>query len=273
MFYLAVNNFLMRLIRFIPVLLLPFVFMSCMDTREELDIKADGSGTLAVRTDLGKMLEIMKSFGGEDGLKKEGLDKVLDTTLSMTGIVDTAKNITADQKAVLRNGKIHLAFNAQENMGKLDLHFPFSSAAQLKQLYESLNSADGGMKALMGGVGKQPGAEENSGMDMPMPGKEQGLPQITAVYDINLTKNTYSRKVNKQRYEEFAQAMKLDDLKQMGSMLGPMNYTLAIKFPRPIKKINNSKAEMSSDKQTATLAVDLMEIFEHPELLALEIEY
>lgn len=259
----------MKFLRWLPFLLLSFTFVSCMDTREELDIKSDGSGTLAVRTDLGKMLEMMKGFASPDDIKKEGLEKAYDTTILMKDFVDTAKDVTAEQKAALRNGKLHLALDMQQSKGKFDMHFPFSSPAQLQVLYESLNSTNGGMKGLLGNKGKKTEGDGNSMIQQ----NDKGIPQITSVYDIAITNNLYSRKVNQQRYQEFADAMKLDDLKQMGGMLGPMNYTLAIKLPRPIKKISNSKAELSTDKLTATLSTDLMEAFQHPELLALDIEY
>lgn len=263
----------MKLARLLPVLLLPFVFASCTDTREELDIKKDGSGTLAIRTDLGKIIEMMKGFGGEEGFTKEGLDKPFDTTMLLKDYVDTAKSVPAEKKALLRNGKVHLVLNAKDNIGKLDMHFPFASTDQLQQLYESLNSAGGGMQGLFGDLGK----DRTMGTDEPdtekTPGGDKGMPQISSVYDITVKDGVYNRKVNKERYDAFSKAMKIDDLKQMSGMLGEMNYTVAVKFPRAVKKISNPKAALSDDKMTATLSVDLMEIFEHPELLALEIEY
>ena len=74
----------MKLIRNLFIALLPFTFVSCMDTREELEIKKDGSGTLVMKTDLGKMLEMLKGFAPADELQKEGLDKVYDTTTAAT---------------------------------------------------------------------------------------------------------------------------------------------------------------------------------------------
>jgi len=102
---------------------------------------------------------------------------------------------------------------------------------------------------------------------------DKAMPQITSVYDITVKDGSYIRKVNPERYQQFTQTMKLDELKPMSSMLGQMNYTLVVKLPRPIKKISNAKAILSDDKKTATLSADLMETFEHPGLLALEIEY
>jgi hypothetical protein len=263
----------MKNIRTLLLFLLPLAFMSCTDTREELEIKGDGSGTLVMKTDLGKMLDIMKGFGGND-LAKDGLDKPFDTIMFMKNYVDTAKNVTPEQKDLLREGKVHLILNMNESIGKIDMNFPFSSSDKLQQLYANLNSSTNGLKNIFDGVGK--GMQKGDATDGTQEqANDKSMPQIASVYDITVKNGLYSRKVNKQRYDEFAQAMKLDDLKQMGGMMGDMkmDYTLSIKLPRPIKKINNSTALLSSDKKTVTLAADLMETFQHPELLALELEY
>ena len=258
----------MKNIRTLFLFLLPLAFISCTDTREELEIKGDGSGTLVMKSDLSKMLEIVKGFAGENDLAKDGLDRPLDTTMMMKDYIDTAKDVPADKKELLRNGKVHVVMNVKESIGKFDMNFPFTSTDKLQQLYASLNSSSGGLKNLFDGMGKnlpKGGSEEQ--------GNDKSMPQIASVYDITVKDGLYSRKVNKERYDAFTSAMKLDELKQMGSMLGAMDYTLSVKLPRQIKKVSNSKAILSSDKKILTLKTDLMETFEHPELLALDIEY
>jgi len=253
----------MNAIKLILLCLLPFAMASCMDTREEVVVKKDGSGTLVMKTDMGKMVEMMKSFAGDSDLQKQGLDKPFDTTMLLKSYVDTAKDIPTDKKAALRDGKLHLILNVKENIGKFDMLFPFKSGEQLALLYESMGSAAGGLKGMMGNKGPEAAQQTD----------DKGLPQITSVYDITLKNGVYSRKVNKERYDAFTQVMKLDQLKQMSSMLGAMNYTFVITLPQPIKKSSNAKATLSADKKTATLSADLLEAFEHPELLELELEY
>ncbi|MFT3932592.1 MAG: hypothetical protein QM726_03170 [Chitinophagaceae bacterium] len=258
----------MKKFRLLFLFALPLAFASCTDTREELEIKSNGSGTLVMKSDVSKLLDIVKSFAGENDLSKDGLDRAYDTTLLMKDYVDTAKDVPADKKELLRNGKVHVVMNVKESIGRFDMSFPFTSADKLQQLYASLGSSDGGLKNLFGGMkgmGQQ-GADQSGGGD-------KNMPQIASAYDIVVKDGLYSRKVNKERYEAFAAAMKLDQMKQMSGMLGDMDYTLAIKLPRPVKKVSNSKATLSEDKKTVTLKTDLMQTFEQPELLALDIEY
>ncbi len=258
----------MKNIRLLIVLFLTsFLFAACTDTREELDIKNDGSGTLVLKTDIGKILAMAKSFGGDSDLTKNGMDKPFDTTMQMKDYVDTARDIPTEKKALLRYGSVHINMDVEKSIGKFDMHFPYTSFGQLQQLYASLGNSSDGLKGMFDGMGKSlpKGPDEQS--------NDKSMPQIASVYDIVLKDGLYSRKVNKARYDDFTQAMKLDELKQMGSMLGEMDYTLSITFPRKVKTVSNEKAILSPDKRTVTLKTDLMETFQHPVLLALDITY
>ena len=257
----------MRNLRFLLLLLLPLALISCTDTREELEIKNNGSGTLVLKSDFSKILDMMKGFAGDGELSKDGLDKPFDTTMALKDYVDTATSVPADKKELLRNGKVHLVMNVKESVGKFDMNLPFTSTDKLQQLYASLNSSSGGLKNMFDGMGKNLPKSGDNASD------EKGMPQIASIYDITVKDGRYSRQVNKERYEDFTKQMKLDELKQMSSMMGDMDYTLSVKLPRPVKKISNSAMKLSDDKKTATLKTDLMQTFEHPELLAVDIEY
>jgi hypothetical protein len=263
----------MKTLRLLLLCLLPVMMLSCTDTREELTIQKNGKGMLVVKTDMGKMLELLKGFGGKDMGSGE-LDKAFDTTMLMKDYIDTAKDATPEQKELFRDAKVHLALNMKENLGKLDMHFPFASLDQLQKVYANMNSSQGGIKNLFNGMNsKMSGAMPDQ--PSPTPEGNDNMPQISNVYDIVIKDGLYSRKVNKQRYDDFARGMKLEDMKQMGGMLGDlkMDYTLDLNFPRPVKRVSNPKAVQSADKKSVTLTTDLMEVFQHPELLAVEIEY
>jgi hypothetical protein len=260
----------MKPLRFCLLLLTPVFFVSCMDTREELRISKNGSGTLNIKTDLGKMLDMMRSFASDSDLKKDGLDRAFDTTMMMKTYLDTARDISPEKKELFKEGQVHVNLNVKEGLGKLDVQLPFHSPAQLQQLYENLNSSGGGLKGLMNGLGNKEGDAPGGPV---APGGDQAIPQIGSVYDTHISPGHYSRTVNKERYGKFSQTMKLDDLKQLSSVMGSMNYTLVVTLDKPIKKFSNPKAVLSADKKTATLETDLLQSFEHPELLELDLEY
>ncbi|MBC7901854.1 MAG: hypothetical protein H7Y27_00465 [Gemmatimonadaceae bacterium] len=240
-----------------------FVFVSCFDTVEEVEIRADGTGVLAMKTDLSKLVDVIKGFSTPEDMKKDGMDKPVDTTMFMKSYVDTASDIPADKKALFRDGKVHLQMDIDKGVLKMDMNFPFATAAQLQDLYANLNSATGGMEGMFGNLGGKK-------MDG---GEPKGPGQISSVYDVVVSDGVYSRKLNKARYEEFSKTIKLDELKEVSTMLGEMKYTTSVKLPRPVKSFTNTKAIVSSDKNVVRLTVNLLDVFEHPELLELGITY
>ena len=66
---------------------------------------------------------------------------------------------------------------------------------------------------------------------------------------------------------------KIEEAKGMSSMMGEMNYTIALNLPRAVKKVSNPKAVISNDKKNVMLKTDLFSIFDHPELLELTVDY
>lgn len=250
-------------LRLLLIVLFSAFLFSCTNTHEDLQIKKDGSGTLSMKTDVGKLLEMLKSFGGDSAFAGGRADHPMDTLMLMKDFVDTARDVPADKKALLRDGKVHVVMNMAESIGKIDFNLPFKSTSQLQQLYQTLNSGSG-LGSILGGMGNQlPG--NNTG--------NSGIPQVASVYDIVIKDGSYSRKVNLERYEEFTKTMKLDEFKQMSGMFGEMDYTLSVTVPRPIKKSSNPQVVLSADKKTATLKTDLLQTFEHPALLAMDLEY
>ncbi len=67
--------------KYVLTVAISIFFVSCYEVNEEIEINADGSGTYATRMDMGQLIDMMQTFAGEEELKKDGLDKVLDTTI------------------------------------------------------------------------------------------------------------------------------------------------------------------------------------------------
>lgn len=248
--------------------------MGSCTINEELEIKNDGSGILHYKNDLGKMIELVKSFDTDGKMSKDSsFKKKVDSTILMKSFLDTAKNIPAEKKALFADGKLHVKMDAENDVLKIDMELPYKSSTQLQALYSNLNTTGSGLLGLMDGLT----GKEDSPFSPGGEGEDKANPFITiaSVYDVTIKNGLYSRKVNNERLQKFNtdNAKSAEQMKGMGSMMGAMDYTIAIQFPRPIKKSSNPKAEISSDKKNILLKVDLLEATEHPEILELEIEY
>src|SRR6476620_1385891 len=111
---------------------------ACIEINENVEIKENGSGKISTTTDLSQLLDMMQSFGGDEMDKRKG-EKV-DTLIEMKSIIDTAKNLTADQKALLRNGKMRLKMNLAEKVFNVNMEFPFDNLEKYQQLNNLLSS-------------------------------------------------------------------------------------------------------------------------------------
>jgi hypothetical protein len=255
------------------LLWLPFYMGSCT-INEELEIKSDGSGALQYKTDLSKLIDVVKSFDSNGAMGTDSMiQKKLDSTILMKDLLDTAQNISPEKKALLREGKIHVKLNAEKSLFTIDMELPYKTPAQLQQLYTNLNSADNGLSGVMDGLT----GKEDAPFIPPGEGDDKTNPfgSIASIYDITVKDGLFSRKVNKERWQKFksANAESAEKMKGMGAMMGAMEYNISIKFPRAVKKTSNPKAEISTDGKNVLLKTDLIEVMEHPEMLELEIVY
>src|SRR5688572_10583813 len=107
-------------LKLVFVTLICILFVSCYEVNEEIVINENGSGSFVTKMDMSQLLEMLETMGGEEELAKEGLDRPIDTTIMMKSLMDSAKDVTAEQKALLQNGKLQLQMNAKEKVMKLN---------------------------------------------------------------------------------------------------------------------------------------------------------
>ncbi|ULQ56190.1 hypothetical protein KJS94_16190 [Flavihumibacter rivuli] len=244
--------------------LVALFFVSCLEISEEVELKPDGSGQITVDTDMSKMIEMLKSFASEEDLKKEGMEKSMDTTIMMRSYLDTASDVSPETKELMRDGVLNMKMNMQENIFKLNMKVPFKNAAQVNKLMEAMNQnnfMNNAFKGLGGGANGQGGGESS------------GIDKLGSVYDVKLTDSRYSRTLNKARYDSLMADPKLAEVKGMLGMMDEMMYTLTVKTPRPVKSVSNPKAVIADNKRSVTLKGGLMQAIDSPQNLELVIEY
>ena len=131
----------MRMLKLLFVALGCVLFASCLEINEEVEIKENGSGQLSSSMDLSQLVDMMAAMGGEEFEKKK--DEKIDSVIYLKDIIDTAKNLTAEQKRLTRDGTVRVQMNMAEKLFKLDMHYPFSSLERLQQLHAAMS--DGGI--------------------------------------------------------------------------------------------------------------------------------
>src|SRR5580698_6087999 len=116
----------MKILKFILPLSLVFCFAGCLDIDEKIDVKKDGSGQLVMDMDMSQMVEMLQTYIGKDELAKKGMEK-MDTTIQMKDIVDTISSISAEKKALLSPGSVHIKLDIDAKIFTTHMRFPFTS--------------------------------------------------------------------------------------------------------------------------------------------------
>lgn len=252
--------------------LIAVFFTACIQIEEEVELKEDGSGRMAMKTDMGQLFELLKGFASEEDLMKDKLEKALDTTILMKDMVDTIQDMDPQYKSLLRNGKMQIQMNMQENLFKLNMDYPFTNLNEANKLYRAM-----GDMGMLGNSLKNLGNQQ-PGPDQPamIPGADPsnlGIGKISSIYDIQFSKGEYRRTLNKARYDSLMADPKLQESKGMLSMMGDMGLNLTVKLPRKASSVSNPAAVLSADKKTVTLKGDMVAALDSPQQLEIIIRY
>ena len=246
---------------FLP-LALAFCFSGCLDIDEKVEIKKDGSGQLTEDMDMSQMIDILQTYMGKDEMAKKGI-QTMDTTVFLKDIVDTSTSLSAEKKALLRPGSVHLKLDMDAKVFKTRMVFPFTSQENLQKLYAVISDGSSlGNAKLLGNLGGEDSA-----------GGGPDLPQFSGIYNFTTKDGLISRKVDKDKWKALTENPQMAQIKQASQMGMEINYSCTIVVPRPVKKISNPTAKLSEDKKTVTLKYNPLDALDHPEQFEYTIEY
>ncbi len=255
----------MKILKYLLPLSFAFLIVGCVDIDENVDIKKDGSGQLAIDMDLSQMVEMLQTYMGKDEMAKKGMQK-MDTTILMKDIVDTSKSLSPDKKALLRGGSVHINMDMDQKVFKTHMQFPFASQDQLQRLYKAMSDGSLGNTNLLSGLA--PGGAQGQGG-----GGNPDINQFNGIYDFTCKDGIMIKKLNDEKWKALKSDPQLSQMQQASQMGVEILYTTTITLPRPVKKVDNTLAKLSEDKKTVTIKYNLVDVFEKPEQFGYSIEY
>lgn len=260
----------MRKLKLLTLFFALFLLLGCYEVNEEIVLNENGSGSFVTKMDMAQLIEMMQSFG-EGEMNQEGLDKVIDTVVSMKSFADSAKDITPEQKALLSSGKMRLQMNLKEKVFKIDTDIPFKTYNDL-QLLLSGGAGMAGMADMMKKIFDKGEAEKNDQPDTPKD-LDPDLSQLSNIFDVVVKNGTISKKLNQDKYKLLMERPEMAQMKQIGSAGIEILYSTTIKLPRPVKNSDNPLVKLSDDKKTVTIKYNYLELFETPEKFSYTITY
>ena len=253
----------MKMLKILLPVALAFCFTGCLDIEENVEVRNDGSGQLVEDMDASQMVDILQTYMGKEEMAKKGI-VTMDTTVNLKDVVDTSSALSAEKKALLRPGKIHIQLDMDKKILKTRMTFPYTSQENLQKLYTVMGDGSSlGNAKLFGNLG---GGEEGGGAS-------PDLSQFTGIYTYVAKDGLMSRKVDREKWKALTDNPQMAQMKQASQMGMEINYTTNITLPRPVKKVSNPTAKLSEDKKTVSLKYNIIDALDHPEQFEYTIEY
>lgn len=234
--------------------------MSCETTRE-ISINADGTGKMVTTTDMSSMIGMAK-MSGQD-LDKE--DKSVDTTIALAKMIDSIPDLSADEKALVKNGILGLNVNMKEEKLITKLEFPFTSTAEIAKLDQV--SAKVMQQAMKNQAAK--GGESAP----PIPADEMPSATLDDYFKTTYTKGLIERKHIPEKYAAVGEDKNMQAMKEMAGQGMAMNTTIVYNLPKPAKKAEGKNVKLSEDKKKVTITTSTDDFFDDVTKLEFKIEY
>ncbi|MFL0354109.1 hypothetical protein [Xanthomarina sp. GH4-25] len=250
--------------------LLAFALTGCNFT-EEITFQPDGSGEFIMNYDLSEVMKTLEKMGGDkegnENDKKEKIDSIVyfkDILAEKSDSISKLSQIEQDKLQSLET--IVMRIKMDEATGSFDFGFgsTFKNLDELPDVLEKIEQAK----------------EFNSKDDAQFSKMEQSAVAKSAknlleYVDFSYDGKTFSRALS-ENYKPSSEDIEAlnTEISQMGESKDTfegMTYTLIYHFPKTIKSVSNTKAEISNDKKTVTLKMNFLEMIKSPENATLNV--
>ncbi len=224
---------------------------SCLDIFENITLNNDGSGTYEVKMDMAKGIKIMQDMIGGGGQSSKKKKEKMDSSFSYKSIVDTASELSAEEKKVYGKGICHIKVDEENAVAFVEMKFPFASKNEFATLQNVMHSQNGGVNMfdvidrIMSKMKDAPPIDQREKDELP-------IGSLSYV----LTDNSISCKAKVNNNADKKNDV-IDDIpKELLGMM-KMNMKLTINLPKPLTSIDNKTAAISSDKKVVIISKEL----------------
>jgi hypothetical protein len=235
----------------------------CFETTDELTLKSDGSGVMTTTNDMSMLISMAKSMGGADQMK--GADKATDTVVSLSSLADSISSLSPQEKDLIKNGKLGLNINMNDEKMIVKLELPFAKVEQIP----SIKAVSGKVSQYF--IGKSMTQGMPGGMDMD--GKMPGLDPLDEFFTTTYTATGIEKKVNKEKYATIETDEAMKGLKEMSEGGMPIKNTVIINLPKAAKLVEGKNAQLSEDKKKVTITCTSEDFFDNPSAMEFKIQY
>ncbi len=235
--------------------------MTSCETTREISFNKDGSGSLVTTTDMSSLLGIAKMSGKD--LEKGS--KAIDTTIFLDKMVDSIPDLSAEEKELVKKGKLRLTMNMGEEKLITKLEFPFSNAGQISKLDQV------SAKVMQDAMKKQ--AEDSAAGAPPIQAEDMPKGSMDDYFITTYEKGIIEKKHISEKYDSVGNDKGMQALKEVAGQGMPMNTILIFNLPKPAKKAEGKNVKLSEDKKKVTITSSIDDFFDDVTKLEFRIEY
>jgi DnaJ-class molecular chaperone len=253
---------------FLPILIISFLLIGCLETTEGLLINENGSGSYTMDIDISGMFALMDIMKAEDSTAGSGIPedrKNFDSTVLFKSFVDTATDLTAEEKELLHNAVAHIKMNEKEKVFKIKMTYPFVKIDDVAKIIALNGSGKGSNKIQKIFKGNTGGQEETDA--------NPNLPDFNDMYQMIYKDGLLERKIKPEKLKEFEEQLKMAGENGMEEMISSVKMNNVIKLPRPAKSVQGEKVKLSADKKTVTINCSMKDILTNPKAVEYSIQY
>ena len=243
------------------------VLTGCLDTVEEFNISADGSGVYTSTVDMSGMIGLLEMVAAMDTSAKSGLDSFkeqnMDSVINFRDLVDADTSMTAEQKRLFADAKMNITMKGKEGVMKFGMTYPFKKLEDVAKIQQMNESGKG--VGLFGNKGKANPMQEMA--------KDGDLPDFSKYMQVNFRNGLLERKVNAEKLNELKNDEKFKQMGQAEEMMESVSFTSIIHLPRAATVATGEKVQLSADKKTVTIKTNMKDLLTNPKSLDFKVTY
>jgi hypothetical protein len=254
----------MKKLYFPLIFLAMLCFSSCVDIEEQYDFKADGSCNVVYGFDMSKAVSVLVNLMSDSVKETPQFSLVKDTTLNFYSAMpdSTQQKMSIEESNMAKSSDLSINMNLKKSIMKVNIKHVAKNAADLQYYLQNLSKI--ALNSQINAFSSNDKASKTFDARQMVAGQDY--------YSYQITPHKFYRIIDKAKFNAFLKKTQ-STFMMAKAMLIDMPYKVILKFAKPVKKLNNSKAVLSADRRSVTLVTSMDEVIKNPSVMNLKIDF
>jgi hypothetical protein len=254
----------MKKLYFPLIFLAMLCFSSCVDIEEQYDFKADGSCNVVYGFDMSKAVSVLVNLMSDSVKETPQFSLVKDTTLNFYSAMpdSTQQKMSIEESNMAKSSDLSINMNLKKSIMKVNIKHVAKNSADLQYYLQNLSKI--ALNSQINAFSSPDKASKTFDARQMVAGQDY--------YSYQITPHKFYRIIDKAKFNAFLKKTQ-STFMMAKAMLIDMPYKVILKFAKPVKKLNNSKAVLSADRRSVTLVTSMDEVIKNPSVMNLKIDF